>query len=124
MSEGSGEGVGSGVACTAGGTTVAAGPDAAAGARAGRGVVGRVPAGVGAGIGIGWTIGAGAGVGAGAGRGVGVWPDGARSKSRTGGVMTVGAVLFCAAAGVARSRTGISAVVARRENAVTRCALA
>lgn len=88
----------------------------------------RAAAGVGVGIGIGWTdgggAGAGVGVGAAIGRGVGVCPEGGRSKFPTGGVMTLGAVLFCAAAGPARSRKGISAVVARRENAVTHRALA
>lgn len=74
----------------------------------------------GVGIGTGWTVAAGVGVGA----GDGVWPDGGRLKSRTGGVMIAGGVLSCAATGAARSMIGISALVARREYAVTRGALA
>lgn len=115
----------------AGGVDVAAGAAVAgvlaAGARDGtvRPAAGREAAVAdGVGSGMGCTIAEGAGAGVGAGRGVGVWPEGGRSKSRTGGVITVGAVLFCAAAGAARSINGISAVVARRENAVTARALA
>lgn len=113
----------------AGGVDTAAAGALAAGARAGavRPAAGRdAPVADGVGSGMGCTIaeGAGVGAGAGAGRGVGVWPEGGRSKSRTGGVITVGAVLFCAAAGGAESINGISAVVARRDNAVTARALA
>lgn len=121
---GSGDGPVSGVASTTG--AAGAGLGVVTAGRTGRGAGTRVAAGVGVAIGMGWTIGAGVGDGAGVavGRGVGVWPDGGKSKSRTGGVMTLGVALLCATAGAAKSRRGISAVVARRENAVTRRALA
>lgn len=121
VGDGLSEGAGVGVIAVMGGTA------AGAGAWARRGAVARGgAAGVGVGIGIGWTIGAevGAGVGAAVGRGVGVWPEGGRLKSPTGGVMTTGAWLSCPAAGAARNTKGISAAVARRVNTVTRGALA
>jgi hypothetical protein len=67
------------------------------------------------GVGIGWIV-----TEAGVGEGVGDAPRRPMSKSPTGGVMIVGCDPFWPAAGAASSNRGISAVVARRVQGVTR----
>ena len=76
--------------------------------------------------GVGVAAGRGVAVGAAVGRGlgVGVAPLGWSWKSPIGGVMITGRWLLWAIAGIARSRKEVSAVVARRFNAVTGRALA